>query len=161
MIFGGSDNEDITRKILPYFFDKKYDVTVIVGPSYLHLDELKKIIPNQLNFKIIYNEKNISRRFLEQDLVISSSGITAYELACLGIPSILIPADEYQTKTSAEMEKMGFGINYGRWDNNFSKLDKLISFISDYSIREKMYLSGRKLVDGKGLSRVLKKISEL
>ena len=56
---------------------------------------------------------------------------------------------------------MGFGINYGHWDNNFSKLDKLISFISDYSIREKMYLSGRKLVDGKGLSRVLKKISEL
>jgi UDP-2,4-diacetamido-2,4,6-trideoxy-beta-L-altropyranose hydrolase len=161
LIFGGSDDEDITRKILPYFFDKKYDVTVIVGPSYLHLDELKKIIPNKQNFKIIHNEKNISHRFSEQDLVISSSGITAYELACLGIPSILIPVDEYQIKTSSEMEKMGFGINYGRWDNNFSKLDKLISFISDYSVREKMYLSGRKLVDGKGLTRVLEKIYEL
>lgn len=161
LIFGGSDDEDITRKILPYFFDKKYDVTVIVGPSYLHLDELKKIIPNEQNFKIIHNEKNISHRFSEQDLVISSSGITAYELACLGIPSILIPVDEYQIKTSSEMEKMGFGINYGRWDNNFSKLDKLISFISDYSVREKMYLSGRKLVDGKGLTRVLEKIYEL
>ena len=122
---------------------------------------MKRIIPNQQNFKIVHNEKNISHQFSEQDLVISSSGITAYELACLGIPSILIPVDEYQIKTSSEMEKMGFGINYGYWDNNFSKLDKLISFISDYSVRKKMYLSGRKLVDGKGLTRALEKIYEL
>ena len=161
LIFGGNDEENITMKILPYFFDKNLDITIVLGPSYKFQNDLEKNIPKNQTIKIINNEENIAKQFSKQDLVISSSGIISYELACLGIPSILIPVDEYQIKTSSEMEKNGFGINYGFWDDNFENFGKKFSLILDYSIREKMNFSGRKLVDGKGLSRVVKNICKL
>ena len=160
LIFGGSDDCHITRKIIPYFFNKKYDITIVLGPSYKDESKLTKIIPKNKNIKIIKNEENIARLFSEQDLVISSSGITAYELACLGIPSIFIPTDKYQLETAITMEKNGFGMNCGFWDENFHNLDKKILMISKKSVRKKMYLSGREIVDGNGLSRIVKKIYE-
>jgi len=161
LIFGGSDDSDLTLQLTPYFFDKSYNLTIVLGPSYNNLEKLKKLIPNNQNFQIIRNEKNLASLFSNQDLVISSSGITSYELACLGIPSIFIPVDKYQIKTAIEMEKNGFGINYGYWDDDFSNLENYILQLSDYSIREKMYYSGRKLIDGEGLERILKSIIEL
>jgi len=161
LTFGGNDDNDVTRRIISYFYNKNFDITIVLGPSYKHSANLKEMIQKKKNFKIISNEKNIARLFAEQDLVISSSGITVYELACLGIPCILIPSDVHQKKTAIEMEKHGFGIHYGFWDDDFSKLDRIISSLSNYSIREKMCLIGRKLVDGKGLSRITKIICEL
>jgi len=161
LIFGGSDENNLTGKILPYFLDSGFNITVVLGPSYRFEEELKnKFLKNQ-SIKIIHNKQNIGELFAKQDLVISSSGITAYELACLGIPSILIPTDKYQIKTSNAMEKIGFGINYGYWDDDFSKLSNIISVISSYSTREKMYFSGRSMVDGKGIDRILEKICEI
>jgi len=161
LTFGGSDDNDITRRIIPYFFDKNYDVTIVLGPSYKHYENLKKIIQKNKNFRIVVNEKNMAQLFAKQDLVISSSGITVYELACLGIPCILIPSDMHQKKTAVEISKQGFGINYGFWDDDFIKLDQTILSLNDVSEREKMYLAGRKLVDGEGLSRIIKNICEL
>lgn len=158
LIFGGTDDENITRKILPYFFNKKYDISVVLGPSYKFEQELKNKILKKEFIKIIKNEENIAKLFAKHDLVISSSGITAYELSCLGIPSIFIPMDEYQAKTSSGLEKMGFGIDYGFWDDDFNKLEKIITKISDYSVREKMFFSGRELVDGLGSNKILDEI---
>jgi len=158
LIFGGTDDENITRKILPYFFNKKYNISVVLGPSYKFEQELKNKILKKEFIKIIKNEENIAKLFAKHDLVISSSGITAYELSCLGIPSIFIPMDEYQAKTSSGLEKMGFGIDYGFWDDDFNKLEKIITKISDYSVREKMFFSGRELVDGLGSNKILDEI---
>tara|TARA_B110000438_G_scaffold111952_1_gene109858 strand:+ start:760 stop:1758 length:999 start_codon:yes stop_codon:yes gene_type:complete len=161
LIFGGSDDQNITMKILPYFFNKTYDVSVVLGPSYKFQQQLRNKIFQKEFIKIIKNEENIAELFSKHDLVISSSGITAYELSCLGIPSIFIPIDKYQAETSKNLEKIGFGINYGFWDNDFNKLEKIISIISDYQIRGKMYVLGRELIDGKGLDRILQKILKL
>lgn len=161
LTFGGNDDNDVTRKILPYFVKKNYEITIVLGPSYKHYSNLEKIIPKNKNFQIIVNEKNVASLFSKQDLVISSSGITVYELACLGIPCILIPSDEYQEKTAIEMSKQGFGKNFGFWDDDFKKLEQFIFSLDGISERKKMHFIGRKLVDGKGLSRVLERIHDL
>jgi len=161
LTFGGNPDPNLIRKILSYFFEKNFDVTIVLGPSYENSDQFDDISDRSEHFDFICNEQNISKLFSEQDLVISASGLTAYELACLGIPSIFIPLDEYQAKTSKEMEKLGFGINYGFWDDNLTKLDEIFSMILDHSIREKMYKAGRSLVDGKGVQRALESISKL
>ena len=161
IIFGGNDQNNITKKILKYFLDKKYNITIVIGPSYKYLKNIEKIIFNNKKIKLFQNKKNIAELYIKHDIVISSAGITAYELACLGIPSIFMPMDKYQMKTAKEMELNGFGINYGYWDNNYKKLDQTIYLISNQDIRKKMSTCGKKLVDGKGLERILKKIQEL
>ena len=66
--------------------------------------------------------------------------------------------DKYQAKTSSDLEKIGFGIDYGLWDDDFNKLEKTITKISDYSVRKKMFFSGRELVDGLGSNKILEEI---
>lgn len=158
IVFGGSDEKNITKKILPYFLDKSYNITILLGPSNKFKNELEEIVLKNKLIKIVSNENNIAKLFAKHDLIISSSGITSYELACLGITSIFIPMDKYQEKTSRKFEKLGFGINYGFWDNDFKKLEKIILLITDFSKREKMYFLGRDLIDGLGSDRILKEI---
>ena len=160
IIFGGNDEKNITEKILKKILQKKIKITIVVGPSYKYLKNIKKYISNK-EIKLFQNKKNISNLFIKQDLVITSAGITTYELASLGIPSILIPMDKYQMKTAKKMELNGFGLNYGYWNDNGQKLDKLINSISNYENRKKMSKRGKKIVDGKGLERILKKIEKL
>lgn len=158
VVFGGSDEKNIAKKILPFFLHKSYNITVLLGPSNKFKNELEEIVSKNKLIKIVSNEDNIAKLFAKHDLIISSSGITSYELACLGITSLFIPMDEYQEKTSKKFEKLGFGVNYGFWDNDFKKLEKIIFVISDFSKREKMYFLGRDLIDGLGTDRVLKEI---
>lgn len=161
LTFGGTDDNDITNGILPYFYDKNYNITIVIGPSYKNHKKINQMIKGKKKIKLIINEKNMAKLFSKQDLVISSSGITAYELACLGIPSIFIPSDKYQKQIAKEITKNGFGVNFGHWEKDFKKIEKIILSIEKSKIRKKMYIQGRKILDGKGLTRIVNEISKL
>lgn len=161
LTFGGNDDDNLSEKIAEYFLEKDFEITILLGGSYKNISHLKQKFSKYENFEIIVDERNVARLFSLHDLVISSSGITSYELACLGIPSIFIPADEYQEKTSIAMEKLGFGLNFGLWDDNFTKFDLFFSEIRSYSVRKKMSVSGQKIIDGHGLNRILSYLFKL
>lgn len=156
LTFGGSDSENLAEKILPFFFKKNFYVTIILGPSYTRFNKLLKISQRYDNILILYNTANLAEIFSKQDLVISSSGITAYELSHVGIPTIFIPSELHEIKTANALVENGFGLNFGKWNGNFKKLEDMIYALNDYKTRKKMFYSGRKLVDGKGLSRIVK-----
>jgi len=156
LTFGGSDSENLAEKILPFFFKKNFYVTVILGPSYTHFNKILKISQRHDNILILNNTTNLAEIFSKQDLVISSSGITAYELSHVGVPTIFIPSELHEIKTANALVEHGFGLNFGKWDGNFKKLEDMICSLNDYKKRKKMFYSGRKLIDGKGLSRIVK-----
>jgi UDP-2,4-diacetamido-2,4,6-trideoxy-beta-L-altropyranose hydrolase len=159
LTFGGTDEKNILKKIIPFFIEKNFQISLVLGPSYRYQKDIQKMIKKNKSIKIYSNVENITELFANQDLVISSSGVTSYELACLGIPCIFIPTVKHETKTAQYLEKNQFGLNYGFWDNDFSNFSNFISKISDHKIRVKMYYKGRKLVDGKGLYRLIKIIT--
>ena len=159
--FGGSDDYNITKQIIPYFFDKQVDVTVILGSEFKNKDEFRKLVQNHTNVKIKTNVNDISRLVINQDVVIASSGVTAYELACLGIPTIFIPVDNMQLLTAKMMESEGFGINYGYWNDDFTKLTNALNRIKSFNIRKQMNQAGSTLVDGKGVIRAANILSRL
>jgi len=156
--FGGSDDKNITKKLIPFLTSKGYNLTAILGPSYSKKNPLTYSKKRYSNLKIVNSVTNMASLISKHDLVISSSGISTYELACIGIPSILIPVDSYQQKTAKEMMNLGYGFNFGKWANNFKKLEKTLNQLNDYEIRKSMSKNGRRIVDGKGTSRVVKKL---
>ena len=93
--------------------------------------------------------------------MISTPGITSYELACLGIPTIFIPINKEQKILSNEFQKKGFGMSFEFFGNNFPELERKIIVLNNYKKRLKMFQSGRKIVDGKGVFRIGKIINEL
>jgi UDP-2,4-diacetamido-2,4,6-trideoxy-beta-L-altropyranose hydrolase len=160
LTFGGSDDLNLTLKLIPYFFNKKYLVTIVLGPSYKQKIKLEKIIKDQTNFKLKSTVKNMAKLLTEQDLVLTSSGITIYELACLGVPCLIFPASKIQNIAATQMTKSGFGINIGLRKKYNSNILNIINTIN-FDLQKSMYLQGRKNIDGKGLERNTKIILDL
>lgn len=156
LIFGGADECNITIKLIPILLNLKYNLTAILGPTFKN--KIPKKFQNCKNLKILNNPKNLPMILNKSDLVISASGTTTYELAYLGKPCILIPTDNKQKIISKEMQKNGFGLNYGKWDNNSERLHKFILKINDHNKMKMMSSKGKKIIDGYGLNRVVKKL---
>ncbi len=161
LTFCRNDDKDLTRKILKHLLNNIFFFTIVLGPTYNKNKQLLNFSKTHKNIEIKTSIADMAGLISKQDIVFSSPGITTYELACLGIPSIFIPFNEPQYLLAKEMSKLGFGINFGYWNDNFKKLDVAISRISDYKEKKKIHFAGRKIVDGKGLFRVSKKLISL
>jgi len=156
LTFGGNDDTDLTSTVLSSINTQKYHITVLLGPTYKFIKKIEKISKANKNIKIISNDKDTSKLFQKFDLVITTPGITIYELACLGIPTISIPINKNQDLVAKSLQRMNYGMNYGFWRNDISRLEKMIDSVNDYKIRRIMKSSGQKVVDGKGVLRVSK-----
>ncbi len=161
LTFGGGDYNNYSKKILKGLIQKNFNITVILGPTYSDKNNFKKLFSKYPNLTIKFNVQRPEKLFSTQDLVICSVGITIYELACLGIPSIMIPFNDNQLLVANKLSKEGYGKNYGFWDNDFNKLNYLISTLNDSKLRKKMYKNGRFIIDGKGIQRITKKLLQL
>lgn len=154
LTFGGNDDNDLSLRILSTINTKKYRVSVLLGPTYKFTKKIQAVSKSNQNIKIISNSKDTSILFKKFDLAIASPGITIYELACLGVPTILISVNEIQYTVAKSFHKMKIGKNYGFWKDDIVKLEKMIMSMNESKIRNNMKKSGQKTVDGKGIFRV-------
>ena len=161
LAFGGSDDQDVIRKILPFLISKKFHLTVILGTTYPYSNEVFLLSDKHKNLHVKKSLNEVAAIYLKNDLVIASSGMTSYELACLGIPSLFIPSGEHQYKIANEFMRKGFGVNYGFWDDNYDRFSKILTKFSNYSFRKKMNKVGKTLVDGKGVFRIVEDLIDL
>ena len=161
LAFGGSDDEDVIRKILPFLISRNFEITVILGATYPHSNLISLLAKKHKNLQIKKSVNEMASIYLKNDIVIASSGMTSYELACLGVPSLFIPSGEHQHKIAKEFMKKGFGINYGFWDDNYEHFSKILAKFSSYYFRKEMNRNGKKIVDGKGIFRIIKGLINL
>lgn len=155
LVFGGSDEKNITKKILKFLPSKNLQITILLGPgnkNKKNIAQFRKIN----NVKVLENPKNIASLFLKQDLIISSTGITIYELACLGIPTIMIPANSAQMESAKSMKRSGFGEIVKLATINDKKFNQIYQKMESTIYREKMARNGKKIVDGKAVERILR-----
>lgn len=160
LTFGGGDPNNFSKKILKGLPKNNFDYTLIVGPTYskkMRINFLQKF--SKLIIKS--NVQNPEKLFSKQDLVICTVGITVYELACLGIPCIMISFTSEQELVAKRFSENGYGVNYGYWDNDFDHLNSIITKFENHSFKQKMYKNGRKIIDGKGLERITKTLLQL
>jgi UDP-2,4-diacetamido-2,4,6-trideoxy-beta-L-altropyranose hydrolase len=94
------------------------------------------------------------------DLAVAASGMTPYELACLGIPAVLLPATEIQLPDAEAFALAGTAISLG-----LTKEFPLRSFSAAVTAlaacpRRRMLMShkGRALVDGLGANRIAQQV---
>ena len=119
--FGGTDPQNLTgatiKTIAPYCREKNITMHVVVGPGYLFLEELKKLIGSLNENKIILvNQTGVMSRVMETtSIAISSNGRTVYELAHMNIPSIVIAHHQREMTHLFSQENNGF-INLGVFD---------------------------------------------
>jgi UDP-2,4-diacetamido-2,4,6-trideoxy-beta-L-altropyranose hydrolase len=164
---GGSDPSKITLLVLNSLKNNehKLDFTILIGPaSKIKNEEVEKILENYTgNYHIIRNINNISSLIYNSDIIISNSGLTKYEIALVGIPSILISNNKKQAEFNDLFCKYGSSIHLGEYTRLNDEIISSACFklLADFKKRSKMSINGRNIIDSNGADRIYKKINHL
>src|SRR5579863_67868 len=157
---GGSDPDNVTRKVLLALpnIKKKIETKVVVGSGNPRQAELRGLAEElSLEIRIEQSPENMAPLMRWADVAISGAGGTCWELAYLGLPSIVIALSRDQHEIALGLAQGGIAVSLG-WHANLSEKqisDALSSLLGDRESREVMSKRGRELVDGQGAARVV------
>lgn len=105
---------------------------------------------------IVTDGRTIPRKYYEADIAILAGGISFYEAASTGTPSMFFYKDKYQKFTVDSFLKKGFGFSGGYLADfdtqDFIKLIRELKY--NFKLREKQSEIGKKIVDGLGIIRL-------
>ncbi len=158
---GGSDPENVTLKViqsLSLIQNNNLDIVVVIGgtnPNYEQLLSFAKYSSSPISLQI--NVSNMDELMSWADIAIAAGGSTNWELAFMGLPSIVITIADNQKASTLKLDDQRI-IRYIGWhqDVTSEKISQsLQEMILDHTSREQMSKNGRKLVDGYGVQRVL------
>ena len=164
---GGGDAANQTLKVIQALQRIEVDgleVRVVVGATNPHFQTLqaaadKATFPIQLIQNVIDMPELISWA----DTAISAGGSTCWELAFLGLPSLLLILAENQRQIAEGLDRYGAALNLG-WYAEVDELDLarvLNILILDPVRRGTISEAGQRLVDGVGVSRIISRMHEL
>lgn len=163
---GGSDPFNFTVKAAKALLKLKRDLLnlrIVIGPGFDRLiqQELDKVLKDfNGNYEFITGNFDMAELMFWSDLAIISSGLTKYETAVTGTPSIIISYNNFQEEIMGEFQKYGASIHLGQAKNILEDdMARAVAGLLDNSnIRKQMSEKGRRMVDGKGAARIISSI---
>jgi UDP-2,4-diacetamido-2,4,6-trideoxy-beta-L-altropyranose hydrolase len=162
VLFGGTDPKESTRVVLDALAPLPLSIAIkaVFGPGYTgDIDKLTHIY-KQGNISIIRKPDNLHKLMEMADIAITAAGITLYELAYLGIPSIVLPQAEHQEGIASAFERAGACIRLRMEPDNNLIYETTIGLIESIDKRRNLSDGGKALVDGKGRQRIVDIIKE-
>ena len=163
VFMGGTDRANFTLKLFNYFKNpvfKNFKFNFVLGINNKRKNSLIKMGKKINNFNIYYNLKNLKNLLSSSSFCISNGGQVIWEIIYNKIPNIIFCKNKYRNNIILKNKKILhshiFEINKS---SLFQKYFKRINFlIRNYSFLKKEILIKKKLVDGRGLQRILQKI---
>lgn len=161
VIFGGTDPCNLTKKlfdVIQKIENDKIHYTFILGMGYKNANALiEDSKSNHLNVEIIQDVKLMTEYMSKADIAISSQGRTMFELASMGVPSILLAQNKREQHHEFGYMSNGF-INLGLGTEVEADTIKetLLWLIKSPQIRSQMKEQMRKKDLRQGIERVVK-----
>ncbi|MFP5268889.1 UDP-2,4-diacetamido-2,4,6-trideoxy-beta-L-altropyranose hydrolase [Coleofasciculus sp.] len=160
---GGSDPENVTLKVIRGL--QRVDVQgleaiviVVVGGSNPHYEQLQAAVKvSQFPISLERNVTNMPELMAWADVAISAGGSTTWELAFMGLPSLVLILADNQRAIAETLGEMGVDVNLG-WHEDVSVTDiaqAMKQLRVSSGIRSEMARHGLELIDGEGTARVL------
>ena len=145
---GGSDTYNLTNTVIKNLLSLNLKTTVFVGPE----NKLKKNIIKNRNIIYKFSVRTLENHMFFYDLIICGGGITPFNAASQGLPSIIVANEKHEINTAKYLVKMGVSTYCGFRSANINT--KLISKIN----LEKMSKNGIYRFDNYGIKNFLDKI---
>lgn len=161
--FGGSDSENYSLTVIEALKQINIDdleVIVVVGSINKKSKPLIQAIKNHPNISIRKNVDNMPELMAWADVAISSGGTTCWELAFMGLPTILYPIAENQKLTVYNLISKGYMQSFETNEISNSKkcAKKIFNFLISYQDRKSGNEKMKELVDGDGTFRIVSQI---
>lgn len=159
---GGTDPKNLTAPLVKIILEQNTSlaITVLTGPGFRDWHALEKLQFTWPQLQIRHNISNMAETLAGHDIVFCSGGITLHESMATGTPAIVLNQVPHQEKKAKYFEKIGAAINLGLADNWDARLAVKALALSQEQL-ESMSQIGRKLIDGKGIHRVLAELQKL
>lgn len=163
---GGSDPLNLTGTVAAACartLGDEMPIDVVIGPSVQNADELIAWLSKLPAIVIHRTPKNIAALYTQASLAIISFGVTAYELAALGVPALYIALNEDHRISAQSAEQLGFGSLAAMANDMFPSrvAAQAASLLSNAGARATMTAAGRAAIDGRGAERIAEKIAAI
>lgn len=155
---GGADPFNLTETVLKALWNiEGIEVTIVIGPAFKLNETMEEFIRrNNEKFTFVFNAKNMAPLMRDTHIAFTAVGTTVYELAYMGVPSVLIGNYETDAEDLATLEKLGISRSLGYYmELNPAEITEATeSFRDDPAIWAEMSLKARNLTDGDGAARI-------
>ncbi len=163
---GGSDPANFTARVMQALAAVELEglqARIVVGGSNPHIDSLQRYA-NQFAERVALwsSVSNMAELMAWADIAVSSAGTTAWELAFMGVPSVLLAVVEHQSAVAQAVETARVGVNLGWFSETHERriTEVVGELLADGPLRNEMAANGRGLVDGYGVDRVVSVLAE-
>ncbi|MDZ8065609.1 MAG: UDP-2,4-diacetamido-2,4,6-trideoxy-beta-L-altropyranose hydrolase [Nostoc sp. DedQUE08] len=158
---GGADPDNVTLKVIQGLQQVEIEgleAVVVVGGSNPHYEQLRSASQeSRFTIHLKRNVTDMSDLMSWADVAVTPGGSTCWELAFMGLPSVMVILADNQRAIAEKLEAMGVVVNLG-WHENVSAVEiaaAVTQLLITAERREKMTRCSQELVDGQGSSRVL------
>lgn len=160
--FGGSDIDDLTGRALEAagWLDETIAIDVVMGVNYSGRGRIEAMCARRNNLRCYSNVSNMAALMNDADLALGAGGVTTWERACLGLPSMVVTIAENQRPIVRSAAQRGLL----RWIGDASQVtadviaDHLRWALDNPAALLSQSRCGRELVDGAGAGRVVEEM---
>lgn len=164
---GGSDPYNVTLKVTQALQQVDVDgleAIVVVGASNPHYQELQSIVQDsRFPIRLEPNVTNIPELMAWADVAIAAGGTTCWELAFMGVPSLVLVLAENQRPIAEGLARVGAVVSFG-WFKHVSIADitsTLSHLLFDKKRRAQMIQCAQRLVGENGVLNILKELDRI
>ena len=161
---GGSDPGNVTGRILELlagFRDVRLHVTAIVGPANPHLPLIQSSaaqLQPAHEVTLVTDPPDFPALLARADVALSAAGSSCWELACLGVPMLLIVTADNQRASAAALAAARMASVVGG-ELAEELLPALRTLLTDPALRRRLSHAAALLIDGRGAGRVSERMA--
>jgi UDP-2,4-diacetamido-2,4,6-trideoxy-beta-L-altropyranose hydrolase len=162
---GGSDQSNATARVIEAMQRcgiEQLEFRVVVGPNNPNVDALREAVGEARNIYLV-TDANMPELMTWADIAVCAGGTTCWELACLGVPSVVVVLADNQLRNAQSLDTAGIAANLG-WHDKISVAHlsrRIAELLHSPAQRQLMSRRGQETVDGKGPERVLNHMKKL
>lgn len=156
---GGSDPLELTRLASRALLKitAPFRARFVIGPGFRNASALAREIEIMSpNFETVQGLSDLKNEFAAADLALIAFGVTAYELAALGVPALYLALSQDHASSASSFEKAGMGAVLGL--SRVVRVDDIAratwQFLQDEDRRRDMRAVGLTMIDGKAGERI-------
>ena len=160
---GGSDPAGLTLLVLKALdsLTGELDVQVVLGGGFMHEKVLNEwLVTVRRTYTIEHDVDDMTTLMMQSDMAVASFGVTAYELAVMGVPAVYLCLTPDHAESASALMNAGIAVSLGDYQHLRKKelIGTIVKLLSDVPIRQRMSRRSRENIDGLGAERIARQM---
>jgi spore coat polysaccharide biosynthesis protein SpsF len=156
---GGADPAGMALSIVRFLhlMEKSFETVIVAGPAFQHRPELEQAVAvSSGEFRIENEPDSLPTLIAQADLAITAFGVTAYELAAMGVPAayLCLTLDHVESASAFVTEGLGISLGLLSEIDATSFRNGILPLLRKPELRQQISQNGKRTVDGRGARRI-------